>query len=172
MAFSFLYGPLSHLYMISGKTMDFASKVMSLLFNMLSTLVKAFLTRSKCLLISWLQSSSAVVLETPKIKSLTVSPSICHEALGQDAIIFIFWMLSLGHHFYSPLSLSFKRQFNSSLSAIRVVSSVYLRLLAFLPEILIPACASSSLAFHMMYSSYKLNKQSDNIQTWCTPFSI
>ena len=121
MAFSFLYGPLSHLYMISGKTMDFASKIMSLLFNMLSTLVKAFLTRSKCLLISWLQSSSAVVLETPKIKSLTVSPSICHEALGQDAIIFIFWMLSLGHHFYSPLSLSFKRQFNSSLSAICII---------------------------------------------------
>ena len=152
MAFSFLYGPLSHLYMISGKTMDFASKIMSLLFNMLSTLVKAFLTRSKCLLISWLQSPSAD-FGAPKIKSLTVSPSICHEALGQDAIIFIFWMLSLGHHFYSPLSLSFKRQFNSSLSAIRVVSSVYLRLLAFLPEILIPACALSSLSFHMMYSS-------------------
>ena len=66
-----------------------------------------------------------------------------------------------------------KRLFSSSLlSAIRVVSSVYLRLLIFLPAVLIPACASSSLAFHMMYSVYKLNKQGDNIQSWSTPFLI
>ena len=66
-----------------------------------------------------------------------------------------------------------KRLFNfSSLSAVRVVSSAYLRLWIFLPEILIPACALSSLAFHMMYSAYKLNKQGDNIQPWCTPFPI
>ena len=58
------------------------------------------------------------------------------------------------------------------LSAIRVVSSVYLRLLICLLAILIPACASSTLAFHMMYSAYKLNKQGDNIHPWCTPFSI
>ena len=65
------------------------------------------------------------------------------------------------------------RLFNSSsLSAIRVVSFAYLRLLIFLPAILIPACASSSLAFHMMYSAYKLNKQGDNIQPWHTPFPI
>ena len=61
---------------------------------------------------------------------------------------------------------------SSSLSAIRVVSSAYLRLLTFLPVILIPACASSSPAFHMMYSAYKLNKQGDDIQPWHTPFPI
>ena len=66
-----------------------------------------------------------------------------------------------------------KRLFSSSLlSAIRVVSSAYLRLLIFLPAILIPACASFSLVFHMMYSVYKLNKQGDNIQPWHTPFPI
>ena len=64
-----------------------------------------------------------------------------------------------------------KRLFSSSLlSAIRVVSCAYLRLLIFLPAILIPACVSSSLAFYMMYSAYKLNKQCDNIQPWCTLF--
>ena len=74
--------------------------------------------------------------------------------------------------FHSPL-LPIKRLFSSSLlSAIRGVSSAYLRLLIFLLEILIPACASSSLAFHMMYSTYKLNKQSDIIQPWHTPFPV
>ena len=67
---------------------------MSLLFNILSRLVITFLTRSKCLLISWLQSPSAVILEPQKIKSATVSSSICHEMMGPDAMIFIFWMLS------------------------------------------------------------------------------
>ena len=71
----------------------FVGKVMSLLFNMLSSLVIAFLPRSKCLLISWLQSLSAVILEPKKIKSVTVSivsPSICHEVMGQDVMIFVF----------------------------------------------------------------------------------
>ena len=71
----------------------FVSKVMSLLFNMLSRFVIAFLPRSKRLLIAWLQSPSAVILEPPKIKSVTVSivsPSICHEVIGLDALIFIF----------------------------------------------------------------------------------
>ena len=71
----------------------FAGKVMSLLFNMLSRLVITFLPRSKHLLISWLQSPSAVILEPPKIKSVTVSivyPSICHEVRGLDAMIFVF----------------------------------------------------------------------------------
>ena len=72
----------------------------------------------------------------------------------------------LPFHFHQGLFSS------SSLSAIRVVSSAYLRLLLFLLAILIPACASSSLAFCMMYSAYKLNKQGDNIQPWCTPFPI
>ena len=84
--------------MTSGKTIaltrrTFVDKVMSLLFNMLSRLVIPFFPRSKCLLISWLQSPSAVILEPPKIKSATVSPvspSICHEAMGPDAMILVF----------------------------------------------------------------------------------
>ena len=75
--------------------------------------------------------------------------------------------------FFTLLHTFIKKLFSSSsLSAIRVVSSAYLRLLIFLPEILIPACASSSPVFRIMYSAYKLNKQSDNIQPWCTPFLI
>ena len=153
---------------------DFVGKVMSLLLNMLSRLVIVFLQRSKCLLIAWLQSPFVVIFEPPQIKSLTVSivsPSFCHEGMGSDAIILVFWMLS----FKSTFSLSsftfIKRLFSSSsLSAIRVVSSAYLRLLIFLPAILIPAFASSSPAFHMMTSACKLNKQGDNIQPWHTPF--
>ena len=68
----------------------FVGKVKSLLFNMLSRLVIAFLPRSKCVLISWLQSPPAVILEPPKIKSVTVSPSICHEVMGPDAMILVF----------------------------------------------------------------------------------
>ena len=80
--------------MTTGKTIaltrrTFVGKVMSLLFNMLSRLVTAFLPRSKHLLISWLQSPSAVILE-PKKESLTVSPSICHEVMGPDAMIYSF----------------------------------------------------------------------------------
>ena len=77
----------------------------------------------------------------------------------------------LSHLIHSPLSL-IKRLFSSSLSAIRVVSYAYLRLLIFLLTILIPACASSSPVFLMMYSAYKLNKPGDNMQPWCTPFPI
>ena len=81
--------------MTTGKTIaltgqTFVGKVMSLLFNMLSRLVIAFLPRSKHLLISWLQSQSAVILELPKIKSVTVSPSICPEVMGLDAMFLIF----------------------------------------------------------------------------------
>jgi len=77
--------------------MDFVGKVMSLLLNMLSRLVIAFLPRNKCILITWLQSPSGGIFEPRKIKSLTVSiifPSICHEVMGLDAMIFVFWMLS------------------------------------------------------------------------------
>ena len=91
-------GQLSHPYMTSGKTIaltrgTFVGKVMSLLFNMLSRLVIAFIPRSNHLLFSWLQSPSAVILELPEIKSVTVSivsPSICHEVMGPDAMIFVF----------------------------------------------------------------------------------
>ena len=86
---------LSHPYMTTGKTIaltrrTFVGKVMSLLFNKLSKLVITFLPRSKRLLISWLQSPSAVILEPRKIKSATVSPSIYHDVMGPDAMIFIF----------------------------------------------------------------------------------
>ena len=93
--------------------------------------------------------------------------------MGLDAMILVSWMLSFKPTFsLSPFTF-IKRLFSSSsLSAIRVVSSEYLRLLIFLLEILIPACASSSPAFLMMYSAYKLNKQGDNIQPWCTPLPI
>ena len=93
---------LWHPYMTTGKTIaltrwTFDGKVISLLFNILSRLVINFLPRSKCLLISWLQWPSAVILEPPKIKPdtvSTVSPSISHEVMGPDAMIFGFWMLS------------------------------------------------------------------------------
>ena len=89
---------LSHPYMTTGKTIAltrqiFVGEVMSLLFNKLFRLVIAFLPRSKLLLISWLQSPSAVILEPPKIKFVivsTVSPSICHEVMGPDAMILVF----------------------------------------------------------------------------------
>ena len=167
--------------MITEKNKSFSTrttvgKVMSLLSNILSRLVIAFLPRSKCLLISCMQSPSAVILEPKKIKSVTVStvcPSICHEVMGPDAIIFVVEMLNFKPAF--PLSsFTFIKRLlsSSSLSAIRVVSSAYLRLLIFFFAILISACASCSLEFHIMYSAYKLNKQVGNIQPWCTPFPI
>ena len=86
---------LSPPYMNTGKTIaltrwTFVDKVMSLLLNMLSGLVITFLPRSKCLLISWLESPSRVILEPPKIKSVTVSPSICYEVMGLDAMLLVF----------------------------------------------------------------------------------
>ena len=123
-------------------------------FNMLSRIVIDFLPRRKHLLISWLQSPAVTVpLEPKKIKSVTVSivsPSVCHEAMGLDAMISVFWMLSFKPAF--PLS-SFtfsKRPFSSSLlSAIRVV----LYEVVDISPSLILACASSSLAFRMIYSA-------------------
>ena len=141
---------LSHSYMTTAKTIaltrwTFVGKVMSLLFNMLSRLIITFLPRSKHLLISWLQSLSTVIVEPKKIKSVTVStlsPYLCHEIMGLDAMILVFWMLNLKPAF--PLSsFTFIKRFfsSSSLSAIWVVSSVYLRILIFLLAILIPAYA-------------------------------
>ena len=108
---AFFIVQLSHPYMTTGKIIaltrwTFVGKVMSLLFNRLSRLVIAFLPRNKYLLISWLRSPSAVILEPPKIKSLTVytvSLSICHEVMGQNAIIFAFWILSFKPAFFSLL---------------------------------------------------------------------
>ena len=102
---------LSHSYMTTGKkialtTWTFVGKVMSLLFNMLARLLITFLSMSKHILVSWLQSPSAVILEPPKIKSDTisnVSPSISHEVMGPDAMMFVFWMLSFKPFFFSLL---------------------------------------------------------------------
>ena len=125
---------LSYPYMTNGKTIaltrqTFLGKVMSLLFDMLSRLVIAFLPKS--LLISWLQSTSAMILEPKKIKPVTVSivcPCISHEAMRPDAMIFSFWMLSFQPAFSLSSFIFIKRLFRSfSLSAIRVMSSAYLR---------------------------------------------
>ena len=156
---AFLLVQLSHPYMTTGKTIaltiwNFVDKVMSLLFNTLSGFVTAFLPRSKHLLISWLQSLSAVILEPKKIKSVTVSivsPSICHDVMGPDAMIFVFEYWVLSQLFYSLLSTSSRDSSSSSLSAVRVVSTAYLWLLIFLPAILIPAVLRPAQHF-----------------TWCT----
>ena len=137
---AFFIVQLSHPYMTTGKNIaltrwTFVGKVMSLLFNKLSRLVITFLPRSKHFLIFWLQSPSAVIWEPKTIKSVTistVSSFVCLEVIGPGAMILVFWMLS----FKPTFSLSFftftKKLFSSSsLSAIRVVSFTYLRLLIF-----------------------------------------
>ena len=139
---------------------SFIGRVMSLLFSTLSRFVVVFL-KSKRLLISWLQSPSTVILEPQKRKSVTTftfSFSICHEAMGPDAMILVLLIFS----FQLALSLSsftlIKKPFSSSsLSAIRVVSSAHLRSLMFLPLILIPACNSPSTAFLIICSVYRLD---------------
>ena len=111
-----------HPYMTTGKTIALTrwilvGKVMSLLFNMLCRFVIAFLPGSKCLLISWLQSPSAVILEPKKRKSTTVStfsPSICHEVMGSDAMILGFWMLSFKPCFSFSSFILIERLFSSS----------------------------------------------------------
>ena len=154
----------------------FVRKEMSPLFNTLFRFVIAFLPRSKCLLMSQPQSPSTVILEAKKIKAVTLStfsPSICHEMMGLGAMILVFWMLSFQPVFsFSSFTLIQRLFSSSSPSVTGVVTSIYLKLFIFLLAILIPACASSSPAFHMMYSAYKLNKQGDNIQSSHTPFPI
>ena len=139
---AFFIVQLSHPYRTTGKTitltrLTFFRKLMSLLFNMLSRLDTAFLPRSKHLLSSWLKPPSAVILilELKKIKSLTVSPFICHEVMRLDAMILVFGMLSFKPTFSLSSFTFIKRLFSSSsLSAIRVMSDAYLRLLIFLQQ--------------------------------------
>ena len=154
---AFFIVQLLHPYMTIGKTIaltrwTFVGKVMSLLFNMLSRLVKAFFPRSKKFLISWLESPPAVILVSKKIKSVAVStvfPSIWHEVMGPNAVILVFWMLSFKPAF--SLSYFIKRLFSSSsLSAIKVVSSASLRLLILL------LAAWFQLVFHpAQYSTWR-----------------
>ena len=164
---AFFIVQFSHPYTTTGKTIaltrrTFVGKVMFLLFNMLSRLVITFLPRSKRLLILWLQSPSVMILELKKIVShcFHCFPICLPKVMGPDAMIFVFWMLSFKPTFSLSSFTFIKRLFSSSsLSAIRVVSSAYLRLLIFLLAILIPAYASSSPAFLMMYSAYKFHTQ-------------
>ena len=143
-------------------------KVMSLLFKMLSRLVISFLQKSKY---HGYSNHQQWFLEPNKIRSLIVSiisPSICHEVLGTDAMILVFRTLSFKPVFHSPLWLSSRGSF----IPLHFPPLAYLRLLVILPAILTPTCASSSPAFRMMYFAYKLNIQGDNIQLWHTPLPI
>ena len=150
---AFLTVQLSHTYMTTGKTIaltirTFVGKVMSLLLNTLSRLVITFLPRSKRLLILWLQSPSAVILEPPKNKVWHCFPIYFPWIDGTRCHDLSFLNIELYTNFFTLLFPFNKRLFSSSsLSAIRVVLYAYLRLLTFLPAILIPACASSSPAF-------------------------
>ena len=155
---AFFVVQFSHAYVTTGKTIalttwTFVGKEMSLLFNMLSRFVKAFLPRSNHLLISWLQSPSAVILEPPKIKSLTVStvfPSTCYEVMGPDAMSLVFWMLSFKPTFSLSSFTLIKRLFSSfSLSATRVMSYVYLRLSILFLAILIPVLLHQPSILHI-----------------------
>ena len=156
-----LHGPLSHLYMTTGKPTaltirTFVSKVISPLFTTLSRFVIAFLPRSKCLnfMAAVTICSDFGAQENKICHCSTFSPSICHAISDEtECPVFLIWSFKPAF----PLS-SFtliKRLFSSSsLSVIRVVSSAYLRLSIFLSAILIPACDSSSLAFHVVCSTY------------------
>ena len=152
---------LSHLYMTAGKTIasaiwTFVSKVLSLLFNMLSRFVIAFLPRRTCLSVSWLQSPLAVFLEPKKIKSYTTSvfPLLFAMKWWDQVPWCQFFECWVSSQLFTLLFQPHQRLFSSSsFSAIRVVSSAYLRLLIFLPAILSPACASSSPAFLMLYTA-------------------
>ena len=149
---AFFMAQLSHLYMTIGKTIvltiqTFVSKVTSLLFNMLSLLCSSKERTS-------FNFVATVILEPKKMKAITFfsfSLSICHEVMGPDVIILVFWMLSFMSAF-SLFSFTFIKRFASSslLSAINVVESAYLRLLIFLQAILIPACAFHS-ALHLVF---------------------
>ena len=172
----------SHPYMIIGKAIALTwqtsvDKVMSLFFNILSRFVTAFLPRSKCLFISWLQSPSAVILEPKKINCVIVSLSVCHEVMGPDAMILVFWMLCFKpafslhqevHHLFSYFT--FIRRFfsSSSLSTIMLMSSAYLSYFScqsWFQLVIHPAQCFTWCTLHI-----KLNKQGDYIQPWCTPF--
>ena len=175
---AFFMVQLSHLYLTTGKTIaltiwTFVGKVMSLFFNMLSRFV--ITSKEKA-------SFNCLAAVTGHSDFGTQEKKICHcfyffpFYLAWNDLnflrIFVFWMLNFKPVF-SLSSFTFIKRFlsTSSLSAIRVVSYAYLKLLIFLPEILIPTCDSFRLAFCIMYSAYKLNKQGNNIQPYHMPFS-
>ena len=177
---AFFMVQLSHPYMTTRNTIaltrwTFVSKVMSLLFNMLSRFIIAFLPRSK-----HLNFMAAVTICSDFGAQ---ENKVCH--CFQFLPIYLPWSVGIGCHDHRFWNVEFKPAFplssftlikrlfsSSSLSALRVVSSAYPRLLIVLPAIFLPACASSSLAFRMMYSAHKFNQQGDSIKPWCTPFPI
>ena len=148
----------SHQYMTTGKTISltrrtFVHKVMSLLFSMLSEFVIAFLPRNKNLnfMAAITICSDFGAQENKVCHCFHCSPSICHEVIERDAMVFGFWMLSFKPAFSLSSFTFIKRLFSSSsLSALRMVLSAYLKLLIFLLGILIPACASPNPAFLMV----------------------
>ena len=147
---------------------------MCLLSNTLSRLVIAFLPKQSSS-DSWLQSPTADfgAQEGEICHYFHIFPSICHAVMRLEAMILVFKIFSLKlAHSLSSFTLSKKLFSSSSHSAIRVLSSTYLRLLMFLPPSLIPACNSSSPAFLMMCSEYRLNKQGDSREPCHIPFSI
>ena len=172
---------LSQLYMTMGKAIaltiwTFVEKVMSMLFNMLSRFVIAFSSKGQ----ACFNFMAAVTVHSDFGAQ---EKKICHcfhffpfylpWSGGTRCRDLSFWMLCFKPVFSLSSFTFIKRLFSSSsLSAIRVVSSGYLRLLIFLPAILMLAFDSSSPPFHMVYSAYKLNKQGDNVCTWHTPFLI
>ena len=160
LALSLLLVQLSHLYMTTRKTTGltiwtFVGKVMSLLFNILSRFVIAFLPRSKCPLISWLQSLSTVILEPKKIKPVTAliffpSINICHELMGPDAMISGFLMLNFKPAFHSPLSPSPK----SSLGPVLVSTNFFSYIFLTLEMQQLPLCFRSQPFFLALVTRY------------------
>ena len=158
---------ISYPYMTTGNTIaltigTFVSKVMLYRF------VIAFLPRNKCLLISWLHSLYSVILEFNKIKCVTVYTVSLYINIYLEVMwpmildfLFLFVCLFINAEFQTSFFNLSKRLFSSSVFVIRVASSACLSLLMFPLAVLIPACYSFSLAFHMMYSEYKLNNQDD-----------
>ena len=167
---------LSHLYMTTGKTIvliiqTFVSKVISLLFNMLPSLLITLLPRGNPLSILWLQSLSTVILNTKKIQSVTVSifphPLPWSDGTGCHDLSLGMWSFS---QFFHSLHSSSSR--GSLVPALGCYHLLIWDCWYFSQQSVILAYDSCSLAFCMMYSTYKLNKQGDNIQPWCTLFPI
>ena len=157
---------LSHLYMTTGKTIaltiwTFVGKVMPLFFNILSRFFIPLLSRSKCLLISWLHSPSAVILEPRKIKichGFPCSSSLCYEVMGLDAMILAFWMLSFKPAFLLSSFTLIKKLYSSSLlAAMRVVSCVS-EVVDISLAILISAC---DLLMNLFSSSHHFTSQNE-----------
>ena len=155
--------------------MDLSAGVMSLLFNTLSRFVVALLPRSNCLLISWLRSPSTEILELKERKFVTIStfsPSICHEVIGLDVMILVLLIFGLAWFFHSPPSPSSRDSLVPLCFLLLGWYHLHIWGCWFLPLILIPVCNSSSLAFLMMCSVYRLSKQGGSRQPCHTPFLV